>query len=47
LSVGHSDVRTIYNIYGHLMPGDEREAAVRLDAFLECHGGAREWGNVC
>jgi integrase len=32
--IGHSDVRTTYNIYGHLLPGDEREAAARLDAFL-------------
>jgi integrase len=33
--IGHSDVRTTYNIYGHLLPGDEREAASRLDAFLD------------
>ena len=32
--IGHSDVRTTYNRYGHLMPGDELDAAARLDAFL-------------
>lgn len=32
--IGHSDVRTTYNRYGHLMPGDELEAVARLDAFL-------------
>jgi len=37
--IGHSDVRTTYNIYGHLMPGDEREAAARLDAFLGASTG--------
>ena len=32
--IGHSDIRTTYNRYGHLMPGDEREAARQLDAYL-------------
>ncbi len=32
--IGHSDIRTTYNRYGHLMPGDEVAAAAQLDAFL-------------
>ena len=33
--IGHSDIRTTYNRYGHLMPGDEAEATRQLDAYLE------------
>ena len=33
--IGHSDIRTTYNRYGHLMPGDEAQAVKQLDAFLE------------
>lgn len=33
--IGHSDVRTTFNRYGHLMPGGERAAVAKLDAFLE------------
>jgi integrase len=41
--VGHDDVRQTWNRYGHLMPGDEREAAQKLDAFLDKRtGGARD-----
>lgn len=32
--VGHGDVRQTWNRYGHLMPGDESEAAKKLDAYL-------------
>jgi integrase len=32
--IGHSDVRTTYNVYGHLLPGDEHQAVTQLDAFL-------------
>ncbi len=32
--IGHSDVRTTFNRYGHLMPGGEKEAATKLDVFL-------------
>ncbi len=38
--IGHSDIRTTFNRYGHLMPGGEREAAAQLDAFLG--GGVRD-----
>jgi integrase len=31
---GHGDVRQTWNRYGHLVPGGERAAAERLDAFL-------------
>ncbi|MDP9347406.1 MAG: hypothetical protein M3P44_17150 [Actinomycetota bacterium] len=33
--MGHSDVRTTMNIYGHLLPGDETEHGAQLEAFLE------------
>jgi integrase len=36
--IGHSDIRTTYNRYGHLMPGDEAQAVKRLDRVL-CAGG--------
>lgn len=32
--IGHSDIRTTYNRYGHLMPGGEADAAAQIDAFL-------------
>lgn len=32
--IGHSDVRTTFNVYGHLLPGDEAGAAAQIDAFL-------------
>lgn len=32
--MGHSSVQTTLDRYGHLMPGNEREAADRLDAYL-------------
>ncbi len=33
--LGHSSVTIAYDRYGHLMPGNEDEAAVLLDAYLE------------
>lgn len=32
--IGHSDIRTTFNLYGHLLPGDEADAAAKLDALL-------------
>jgi hypothetical protein len=32
--MGHSSVTIIYDRYGHLMPGNEDEAAALLDAYL-------------
>ena len=32
--MGHSSVTITYDRYGHLMPGNEAEAAARLDAYL-------------
>jgi integrase len=37
--IGHSDIRTTYNRYGHLMPGDEVQATARLDAFFDAARG--------
>lgn len=33
--MGHSSVTVTYDRYGHLMPGNEGEAADLLDAYLE------------
>jgi integrase len=33
--MGHSSVTVTYDLYGHLMPGSEAEAAQLLDAYLE------------
>jgi integrase len=33
--MGHSSVTVTYDRYGHLMPGNEDEAAALLDAYLE------------
>ncbi len=32
--LGHSSVATTLDVYGHLMPGAEEEAAELLDAYL-------------
>ena len=32
---GHSSIKVTFDLYGHLMPGSEREAAGMLDAYLE------------
>jgi integrase len=33
--MGHSSVTITYDRYGHLIPGNEDEAAALLDAYLE------------
>ena len=33
--IGHTDVRTTKNIYGHLFPDDTQRVAAALDAFLD------------
>ncbi|MDQ3893096.1 MAG: tyrosine-type recombinase/integrase [Actinomycetota bacterium] len=33
--LGHSSVEITFDRYGHLMPGNENEAAALLDAYLE------------
>ena len=33
--MGHSSVTITFDRYGHLMPGNEREAARLLDTYLE------------
>jgi hypothetical protein len=32
--MGHADIATTYDKYGHLLPGVEDEAAERLDAYF-------------
>ncbi len=33
--MGHANISTTFDLYGHLMPGGEDEAAVLADADLE------------
>jgi integrase len=33
--MGHASITTTFDLYGHLMPGNEDEAAALLDAYLE------------
>ena len=35
--MGHSSITVTLDRYGHLMPGNERQAAELLDAFLDNH----------
>ena len=37
--IGHEDIATTLNKYGHLMPGNEEQAAGLLDAYLDAAGG--------
>jgi integrase len=39
--MGHASVKTTFDRYGHLMPGNEREAAGLLDNYLELATGAQ------
>jgi len=38
--MGHSSIQVTYDIYGHLFPGNEAEAAALLDAYLRQDGAA-------
>jgi integrase len=33
--MGHSSIKVTFDLYGHLMPGTEAEAAALLDNFLD------------
>jgi hypothetical protein len=33
--MGHSSIAVTFDLYGHLFPGNESEAAALLDAFLD------------
>jgi hypothetical protein len=33
--MGHSSIPLTYDLYGHLFPGNEAEAAALLDAYLD------------
>jgi integrase len=33
--LGHASIQTTFDLYGHLMPGNENEAAALVDAYLE------------
>ena len=36
--MGHGSISVTIDRYGHLLPGNEREAAARLDRYLEQGG---------
>jgi hypothetical protein len=40
--MGDSSVAITYDLYGHLMPGSQAEAAALLDAYLETQRKAQE-----
>jgi len=33
--LGHASIQTTFDLYGHLMPGNEDEAVALIDAYLE------------
>ena len=33
--LGHASIQTTFDLYGHLMPGNENEAVTLIDAYLE------------
>jgi len=33
--MGHSSIKVTFDLYGHLMPGTEAEAAALLDTYLD------------
>ena len=37
--MGHANISITYDRYGHLMPGNEAEARVLLDTYLDRQGG--------
>jgi hypothetical protein len=37
--MGHSSIKVTFDLYGHLMPGTEAEAAALLDRFLGSEPG--------
>jgi integrase len=39
--LGHSSIQMTFDRYGHLMPGNENEAAELLNAFLRAAVGER------
>jgi integrase len=41
--MGHSTIAVTFDLYGHLMPGNEEEAAGQLDAYL-ARGASRDTG---
>jgi integrase len=36
--MGHAGIQITLDLYGHLMPGNESEAAAQLDAYLDSAG---------
>jgi len=43
--MGHANISITLDRYGHMMPGNEAEAATLLDAYLERAGAARSASN--
>ena len=41
--MGHANIQITFDKYGHLMPGNESQAAELLDAYLGANGG---WSNT-
>ncbi|HZB86312.1 MAG TPA: tyrosine-type recombinase/integrase, partial [Gaiellaceae bacterium] len=43
--MGHASVTITYDRYGHLMPGNEDQAADLLDAYLERTTAGQKWAS--
>lgn len=43
--MGHSNIAITFDLYGHLMPGDEAEATDLLDAYLLRSAVGKSWGS--
>lgn len=39
--LGHASIQTTFDLYGHLMPGNEEESVALVDAYLERASTAR------
>ena len=44
--MGHASITVTLDLYGHLLPGAEEEAAELLDRFLERAAVGKSWGSL-
>lgn len=44
--LGHASIQTTFDLYGHLMPGNEHEAVALVDAYLERSDSGRRLAQI-
>ena len=44
--LGHASIQTTFDLYGHLMPGNEDEAVALVDAYLERADSGRRLADI-